>query len=44
MRNGYCHRADDIKAIKQDELCGINSGMVIRKDTFKDYRYNEDIF
>ena len=44
MRNGYCHRADDIKAIKQDELCGINSGMVIRKDIFKDYRYNEDIF
>lgn len=44
MRNGYCHRADDIKAIKQDELCGINSGMVIRKDIFKDYRYNENIF
>lgn len=44
MRNGYCHRADDIKTIPQDELCGINSGMVIKKEIFKDYRYNEDIF
>lgn len=44
MKNGYCHRADDIKAIKQDELCGINSGMVMKKEIFENYRYNEDIF
>lgn len=44
MKKGYCHRAKDIKSIKQNELCGINSGMVIKKEIFEDYRYNEKIF
>ena len=44
MKRGYCHRAKDIKSINKDELCGINSGMVIKNDIFDNYRYNEEIF
>lgn len=45
MRKYYCHRApENVWAVKQDELCGINSGMAIRLRIFKKYRYNEKIF
>ncbi len=45
MKKYYCHRAiGDVHCIKKRELCGINSGMAIRKDLFDNYRYNENIF
>ena len=45
MKKYYCHRAiGDVHRIKKTEICGINSGMAIRKDVFDDYRYNEDLF
>lgn len=45
MKKYYCHRApENVWAIKQNELCGINSGMAIRLRIFKQYRYNEKIF
>lgn len=45
MKKYYCHRApENIWSVKQDELCGINSGMAIRLKIFKKYRYNENIF
>lgn len=46
MKKYYCHRAigGDVWKIKQSELCGINSGMAISLEIFKNYRYNEEIF
>lgn len=45
MKKYYCHRApSDVWSIKKDELCGINSGMVIRLAVFRKYRYDEGIF
>ncbi len=45
MKKYYCHRApENVWLVKQDELCGINSGMAIRLKIFKKYRYNEKIF
>lgn len=45
MKKYYCHRApENVWAVKEDELCGINSGMSIRLRIFKKYRYNEKIF
>ena len=46
MKRHYCHRAigGDVWKIKQNELCGINSGMVISLGIFGNYRYNEAIF
>ena len=45
MKKYYCHRApEDVWSIKQEELCGINSGMAINLQIFRKYRYNEEIF
>lgn len=46
MKKYYCHRAvgGNVWKIKPSEICGINSGMVISKDIFDNYRYNEEIF
>lgn len=46
MKKYYCHRAwgGDVWKIKKSEICGINSGMAISLDIFKQYRYNEEIF
>ena len=34
----------DINAYEKQDLSGINSGMLIRLDVFKDYRYDEHLF
>ena len=46
MKKYYCHRAigGDVWKIRQNELCGINSGMVIYLGIFRKYRYNEALF
>ena len=46
MKKYYCHRAvgGEVWKIKKNEICGINSGMAISMDIFKNYRYNEEIF
>ena len=46
MKKHYCHRAfgENVWKIKKSEICGINSGMAISLDIFKQYRYNEELF
>ena len=45
MKKYYCHcSSEDVWSIKQEELCGINSGMAINLQIFRKYRYNEEIF
>ncbi|WP_289183776.1 glycosyltransferase [uncultured Dubosiella sp.] len=44
MQDVYLHRAKEPWKLSNEEICGINSGMVIRLSLFSDYRYNEDLF
>lgn len=46
MKKYYCHRAwnGNVWKIKNNEICGINSGMAISLNIFKRYRYSEEIF
>lgn len=44
LRDVYMHRTKDPWSLTAEEICGINSGMVIRLSLFANYRYNEDLF
>lgn len=44
MKDVYIHRTKEPFKLKEKELCGINSGMLIRLSLFENYRYNEDLF
>ncbi len=44
IRDGYVQRAQNVKDISETELTGINTGMAINLDFFKDYRYDENYF
>lgn len=44
MVEPYVHRTKDPFGLSQNEICGINSGMLIDLALFKTYRYNEDLF
>lgn len=44
LKDVYMHRTMDPWSLTKEEICGINSGMVIRLSLFADYRYNEDLF
>lgn len=44
MKEVYMHRSKDPFSLSQKDLCGINSGMLIRLSLFAEYRYNEDLF
>lgn len=39
-----CKRCYDLDDITDENICGINSGMAIKGELFKNYRYNEDMF
>lgn len=44
MKNLYCHRATDVNMLNNDNLSAINSGMCIKSELFKDYKYDENMF
>lgn len=44
MRKYRCRRCKSLKQIRANNICGINSGMAIRKHVFEEYRYDERIF
>lgn len=44
LREPYVHRTKTPWLLKEQEICGINSGMLISLSLFKEYRYNEELF
>ena len=44
MKKYRCRRCSSLEQIHEKNICGINSGMAIKKQVFENYRYNEDMF
>ena len=43
-KHGYCHRIQKIEELTPQNICGINSGMVIQLFIFGEYRYDQRMF
>lgn len=44
MKNLYCHRAKDVDMLNNSNIAAINSGMCIKSEIFKDFKYDENMF
>ena len=43
-KHGYCHRIQGLEELTPQNICGINSGMVIQLSNFNNYRYDPRMF
>ncbi|WP_455682831.1 glycosyltransferase [Thomasclavelia sp.] len=44
MKKLYCHRAKNIDVLNNKNISAINSGMIIKSEIFKNYKYDENMF
>ncbi|WP_279166997.1 glycosyltransferase [Thomasclavelia cocleata] len=44
MKNLYCHRVKNIDVLNNENISAINSGMIIKSEVFKNYKYDENLF